>query len=456
MSEELSNKSIICKSIGYLNICENDVIEYKKEELVLSDVLRKIEECIDRNRCSKGVLLAEDFMPIRKVDKWKYLEKAEESLENVISSGKEKLVMKGKINLSEILKSSKYSKIKNFEPVSIPFGIILGVRYKNSVLIPSESFSDFRQSDQRAVQSFFEIRNYFPLLSYAAFSLLKVYRKLLYVIDLPVTIKGNRCPEKGFKLQCYSYSGSARCIFDPNIICPLRVLYRRPNRELYGGVFYWLNTLRMIIEDKEVRSSTKPIDTIVTSFLTYYLYGIALSLSESLFSLIGKKEYIDRGSYSFSEVESGITQLKGMTNNYKLKEFMDLSMKELREIKNSSNPYEMRTRSIISLDNLMLKTKILRKTIVNDSIYSSCHPAELHAGIIEGYINTYFPLLRGSISKIVSEKISMLLRINGCIEPSDLSSILESNLSSVLLNMLTEKNLLSKKKGIEGYVYFVK
>ncbi|HEW63846.1 hypothetical protein [Fervidicoccus fontis] len=456
MSEELSNKSINCKSIGYLNICENDVIEYKKEELVLSDVLRKIEECIDRNRCSKGVLLAEDFMPIRKVDKWKYLEKAEESLENVISSGKEKLVMKGKINLSEILKSSKYSKIKNFEPVSIPFGIILGVRYKNSVLIPSESFSDFRQSDQRAVQSFFEIRNYFPLLSYAAFSLLKVYRKLLYVIDLPVTIKGNRCPEKGFKLQCYSYSGSARCIFDPNIICPLRVLYRRPNRELYGGVFYWLNTLRMIIEDKEVRSSTKPIDTIVTSFLTYYLYGIALSLSESLFSLIGKKEYIDRGSYSFSEVESGITQLKGMTNNYKLKEFMDLSMKELREIKNSSNPYEMRTRSIISLDNLMLKTKILRKTIVNDSIYSSCHPAELHAGIIEGYINTYFPLLRGSISKIVSEKISMLLRINGCIEPSDLSSILESNLSSVLLNILTEKNLLSKKKGIEGYVYFVK
>jgi hypothetical protein len=456
LSEELSNKNINCKSIGYLNICENDVIEYKKEELVLSDVLRKIEECIDRNRCSKGVLLAEDFMPIRKVDKWKYLEKAEESLENVISSGKEKLVMKGKINLSEILKSSKYSKIKNFEPVSIPFGIILGVRYKNSVLIPSESFSDFRQSDQRAVQSFFEIRNYFPLLSYAAFSLLKVYRKLLYVIDLPVTIKGNRCPEKGFKLQCYSYSGSARCIFDPNIICPLRVLYRRPNRELYGGVFYWLNTLRMIIEDKEVRSSTKPIDTIVTSFLTYYLYGIALSLSESLFSLIGKKEYIDRGSYSFSEVESGITQLKGMTNNYKLKEFMDLSMKELREIKNSSNPYEMRTRSIISLDNLMLKTKILRKTIVNDSIYSSCHPAELHAGIIEGYINTYFPLLRGSISKIVSEKISMLLRINGCIEPSDLSSILESNLSSVLLNMLTEKNLLSKKKGIEGYVYFVK
>lgn len=444
-----------CEEVGYLRIC-NEVVEYTLPEISISNYLQQISECIELGKCSRGVPLSgwnskrivktspEKFLAILSavdgvaVDK--VFERTGSSRGYVLSN--EALDWKD-IFQKDIKMIGKYLDIVSWEQ-----GAYLGVKVNsNAVVIPRNG----RVSNHMRISPipYEAISRFVPFVGAYSYNILRAYKKLLYSIEI-VPRFSPICYSKGEKVECFRYRGSSRCPFSKGIVCPLRTLHRKPRIGELGGALDWIKSADEILEMNRPKIQHKA-DYLSSAYLLNFLASIAYILSSALKELAGLKSWKVDVEEAVRRAEE-IRQLSMMTNNYKVRELAINTAEDL-EIMASSPPSQKKTKVIIHLDNFPQRLTLLARLVRNDRIYSLCKPRQLSATVVEGYVRTFFPLLRGEISRIVSEKISTLLAVNGCIEAKDLSNVLSEELAEALLNLLHSKNLLLKKRGNDGSIF---
>ncbi|MEM0021101.1 MAG: hypothetical protein QXT69_02485 [Fervidicoccaceae archaeon] len=441
-----------CREIGYLRIC-GGFNENILPELSLSRYLRRIADCLDQGKCSKGFTLVGGKN--RKIvysspEKFSFL------LSEIFGSNLEPAAAKkGYLLLQESLSSKEvFQKLgedigKKIDLVSLEGGVHLGVLVKEDTVIVSKIHGI--KNNGSFLLPYEEISSLIPFTAAYSFHIIKAYRKLTYSVEL-VPKFGPTCIFKGEKLECPRYMGSSRCPFNRGIVCPLRTIHRRSREKPFGGILSYLDAAEKELK-KIGTGRIFPLDRFVSLFILKYMTSLTYSLSFAL------KEHATFSSWKNDAViaSANIEEAEALTNevqNYRLRAFSRAMLEELREMI-QSNPSQRKTRIIISLDSLPQKLRLLSRYVENDRIYSICRPAEVSASVIDGYIRSFFPLLKGELSKIVSEKISISLRLNGCIEAGDISSILGEGLAENLLNTLHLKNLLQKRRGSHSNIYFL-
>lgn len=451
MAEGISDGK--CFEIGYLRICD-DIIEHLLPEMSVSAYLNKISECLELGKCSKGFPLSMDANEkIVRISPEKFLLLTSSLRGSAVggasSSSKTILLSEERIDFGELLRNNLKMLGKQMDVISWRAGAYLGIKIKDDVVV-IPNIEGPSSAEQRALSMPYKsIAQYIPFGAAYAYSIIKAYKKMLYSVEA-VPRFDSICRTKGEKVECYAYSGNSRCPFSKNKICPLRTLHRRSNRGSPGGAFEWIDFAENELEKNKEAIAYK-IDYLSSFYMLKYLKSLAYILSASLKEYAGFRNWKEDEQKAIGEAEE-LRRLAKTSQNYRLRDLFATTAEEI-EAEASLPPSQKKTAVIIRLDSLPHRLRYLSRIIKNDRIYSACRPRHLNASVVEGYVNTFFPLLRGSISKIISEKVSALLELKGCVEAEDLSSILSPELAESLLNLLYTKNLLSKRRGADGNIF---
>lgn len=452
LSEDAFSKAS-CRELGYLRIC-GEVAENILPEIAVSKYLQRIAECLDLDRCTKGFPLSGNGGRIIGAGTEKFLslfsQKVGISFETAKGS-KGYLLLQETSGLEGLLLQKIEDLGRQVELVSWKGGVYLGIKVNEElIIIPRVNAQKESNELTKLFQlNYAKIFHMIPYIAFYAYHILKAYRKLMYSVEI-VPKFTSLCRSKGEKLECYKYRGSSRCPFVDGVLCPLRTIHRKSTTEDLGGVLNWIEPVEASLEKGKERV-IYGTDYFVSAYLSKYLAGIAYALSSALKETAQLSSYMEDEELALRKA----TEIRGLSNatgNYKLKELVHSTSKEIEDLVRMTPP-QRRTRIIISLDGFPNRLRLISKMAENDRIYTLCSPKQVSAAVIEGYINTFFPLLKGELSKIASEKISALLAINGCVEAKDLSSIFSEELAENLLNLLHSKNLLSKRRGGTSNIY---
>jgi len=442
-----------CFEIGYLRICD-DIIEHLFPETSISAYLSEISECLELGKCSKGFPLSRN--PNEKIvrtspEKFLLLTSSlrGSAVGRVSSSSKTYLLSEEKIDFGELLSNNLKMLGKQIDLISWRAGAYLGIKIKDDVVVIPNTEDSLSAGQKGLFIPYKSVAQFVPFGAAYAYSIIKAYKKMLYAVDA-VPKFDPLCRTKGEKVECYAYRGSSRCPFSRNKICPLRTLHRRSQRDNLGGAFEWIKFAEGELE-RNKEAIAYNIDYLSSAYVLKYLKSLAYILSASLKEYAGFRNWKEDEQKAIGEAEE-LRSLAKTSQNYRLRDLFATTAEEIEATASLPSP-QKKTAVIIRLDSLPQRIRYFSRIIKNDRIYSTCRPRHLNASVVEGYVNTFFPLLRGSISKIISEKVSALLELKGCVEAEDLSNILSPELAESLLNLLYTKNLLSKRRGADGNIF---
>ncbi len=438
MSKLMSPASQV--SIGYLRVTSAGV-ERVGEDEAISRLLNTLKACIENRVCTRGVVLSGRLAPIRRAS-IEYYDALLKSVIGVPTESKTKLKLVSEVLINRILEKPEYL-LRGIELIGEYRGVLIGVREGRYIVVPSVHASSAPKASLKT--------DFLPLTSFVLYPTLKSIRKIEISLGIPPPKDKGLCASKAPLIECYRYRGSSRCIYNSNVRCPLRVLFRKKPAVHIGSAEYW--ALKAVkIADKTPGSNTRQIDPLIARFLAQY----ALSLCIATGSVVARLMSIncELGCMDIDSCLKGIRRVivaLGYVNK-KASDFIKALVDEVERIVCMNNVYQAKTMLFLILDSIPYKIEVLSRYLANTNLYRVCKPESVREKTILAFIERFFPLIRGKIARDASSIIKNCIEKYGCIEPYDLASIMNPSLAVNLLETLCNKGLL-KRVGGKGRVY---
>ncbi len=446
-----------CINIGYLRIC-GETIEYRDEEEAISESLNALSRCLEENTCSKGIILSGNRGKIKRIAFDTYLRLVNEVLnENNSRTGINSVLIFSSKKSLNILRERPWLQGNLIEIVINTHGVFLGVKNGKLVIIPrlphTESLSIVEKETFKEMIN--EISKLIPWSIMVSHALNKAYRRIQFALETPPPLSVKNCLDKGIKIECYKYRGSSRCIFDPKVTCPLRLIYRRPPSRDTASAVYWIMRMKRKLPPlpqsiNNISDLDKTIAWFLLSYIEALVYETGLTIKEIMNIPLSRDEAENLAGtlYRMQVIVETVNE-----QSPKLGSYINLMRNEAINISRIDNPFQKKTYLIIATDSLPYKIRRLSKIVKNYRTYLACKPTYISPKTIEGYLKRFFPLLGGELSRKASEIISNAIGEWGCVEPGDLVEAMDIELAGDILELLTRKNLLKRLKGKDGYLY---
>ncbi len=448
-----------CVGLGYLRFC-GESIEYREGEEALSEYLRRIFLCIESGGCAKGIIVSGIPAKIKRSNSDVYYS----FLNGVLGrrwggSRLYELEVIGIDGLISILKGNPELYPSKLEVVIDQYGVHLGVRKKDIVVIKDPRL-DANNGKNRLTKAYF-LQQTSPIMPYVllySISFLKGYRRLVYSLTTPPPSRREKCFLKGQLIECYRYRGSARCVFDRKVICPLRFIYRGPPRDGFGGALYHIDSgLKSLEKWGGGDDDLLHTDHMITVFLLSYLGVLSILSGRSLKQIVG----FPTGEYDYSKLHEYIEKIETSSEflgkQYpRLGFYLKILGESIQEAYQGKDPYQLRTRVMLAADSIPYVIRRLSSMVRLLSIYKMCRPERISPRVIEGYLKRFFPLLGTGLSGKVALRVAEALSNWGCVEPVDLKELVGEKMAERLLELLTKKNLLKRIPVPQGKIYSVR
>ncbi len=429
-----------CPQIGYMRVC-GEKIYYNDPYETIHDYLLLLSQCSQTKYCAKGIPSSRNPVKVmlRSVEYFTHL------FEQEILSHYEKSQVTIKLQLQELIKFLiKKPELIGYklDIVNTYYGLTIGIQKDNFIVIPKYKKKKIKEDLIAGI-------DFFPLIYLLSYDIMKTARKIYMAIETPPPRSTENCISKGFRIECYKYTGSSACIYTDQLLCPLRILEKKTKTLQVGGATTWLKRSKRKLELLKNYLSTdhNRVDFYVTKFIVDYMSILVTGLSTALKKIVNtnyNEEYIELPDMSY------INNI----NNPRLKRFL-LSLNEYgRDIAQMSNPYQRKTLTLISLESFPYYLEKISHYILNHDNYAYCSRKRVSGRILQGYISRLYPFLKGIISEKVSQRITEYIEKDGCIEPEDLGEIVDVNLARQILYELSKRRLLMKVPGKNTVVFY--